>query len=443
MRYVVDLHSHSGYAGGVGNISLEGVADAMAVKGINAFGVGDCLQPAWRQTLADTLEAKEPGLYALRGAEGARQPARFVLQTEIIITSPIRSGGRKGTHVVLTFPDFRAVDKAIGLLRGWEVKIDMGRPFVKCLDADDVAEKCSALMAIDPTVMIIPAHVLTPQGVFGSDHPVDSLAEVFGGFAARIRAVETGLSSDPELLAILPELDDKTLISNSDCHSGALNRVGREFTVLEVDTPSYSDIVAGINAGKVIYTAEFNPAEGRYFLTGHKPGLERHGKAYCYYSPDRTPPDGLCPICGKSLTVGVLERALYLSKIQSPAGKARIPGETPARQRGVRLVPLVEVIAAGTGTKNVSGKKVLALFAQVISRVGTETTLWEMTPDEIERELTAYIPDAALRAILAVRSGDFSFQPGFDGEYGGLRLGKRIDWFGHEKVVRETRLSRP
>ncbi len=436
MRYVVDLHSHSGYAGGVGNISLENVADTMVKKGINAFGVGDCLQPAWRESLEKKFVEKEPGLFALQGTAGDRASARFVLQTEIIITSPVSSGGRKITHTVLLFPDFRSVDKAIEYLLGWDVKVGIGRPFIKCEDAADVAEKCSALADIDPTVMIIPAHVLMPQGIYGSDNPVDSIADVYGQFSPRITAVETGLSADPELLAMLPELDTRTLVSNSDCHSGALNRVGREFTVLDVSEISYAGIATAIREGKILYTAEFNPAEGRYFLTGHKAGLDRHGKDYCYFSPDQTPTDGLCPICGKALTIGVLERILELSKIQSVDGKGRLPDQVTPRQKALRLAPLVEVLAAGLGVRSVSSKKILALFDKIIAKVGTEAELWELSPQDIERDFSAVLPPNVLNAVLAVRNGNFSFQPGFDGTYGELKLNEDIGWFGHSQVKR-------
>ncbi|MDR1611988.1 MAG: endonuclease Q family protein [Planctomycetota bacterium] len=435
MRYVVDLHSHSGYAGGVGDISLAAVARTMAVKGIDAFGVGDCLHPGWREALSASLVEREEGLFALGDAPGALKAARFVLQTEVIITSAAPLGGRKGTHVVLTFPNFAVVDRAIALLRRWRVKIDIGRPFIKCGDAGDVGQRCAELAALDPGVMIVPAHVLTPQGVFGSDHPVDSLRDVFGSYASEIAAVETGLSADPELLALLPELDDMTLLSNSDCHSGALNRVGREFTALEVASPGYPGIVEAIRRKQVAYTAEFNPAEGRYFLTGHKAGLERHGGAYCFFSPDKTPKDGLCPICGKKLTIGVLERILRLSRVQSPDGKGRSAEDTPPRQRAVRLVPLVEVIAAGLGVRNVSSKKAAQVFSAVTGIFGTELELWEQPSDAIARELAGKIPDPALAAILQVRNGDFSFRPGFDGVYGGLVLGEKIDWYGHAEVV--------
>lgn len=436
MRYVADLHSHSGYAGGVGDISLESVAATMAKKGINAFGVGDCLQPAWREKLAGLLEEREPGLYALANAEGPLAAARFVMQTEVIFTSAVPSGGRKGTHVVLLFPNLAAVDAGIRLLRDWEVKLDMGRPFIKCDDADRVAERCRAFAAIDPDVMAIPAHVMTPQGVYGEDHPVDRLADVFGEFAADIVAVETGLSADPALLALLPELDGKTLISNSDCHSGALNRVGREFTVLEIDRPSYREIAAALRGGKIRYTAEFNPAEGRYFLTGHRAGLAGHGAAYCYFSPGMAPEGDICPICGKKLTVGVLDRLLHLSRVQSPDGEGRELGKTAPRQASRALVPLVEVVAAGLGVKNAASRKVTAIFDAIVAHVGTEADLWELTPEEMEKELAARIPEKALAAVRQVGAGDFSFVPGFDGTYGELRLGEEIGWFGHRAVVR-------
>lgn len=436
MRYVVDLHSHSGYAGGVGDISLETVAVTMARKGIHVFGVGDCLQPAWRERLESLLKTnkKEPGLFALDGAPAGTRAARFVLQTEVIFTNPVASGGRKGTHVVLLFPDFAAADDAIRLLRKWEVKLDMGRPFIKADSPDAVADRCRAFKAIDPSVMIIPAHVMTPQGVYGSDHPVDGLAEVFGDFAGEITTVETGLSADPALLALLPELDGRTFISNSDCHSGALNRVGREFTALDVAAPSYGEIVSALRGRRVLFTAEFNPAEGRYFLTGHRAGLERHGGAYCYFSPDRVPADGRCPICGKRLTVGVLDRLLYLSKKQSADGRGRALGSVQSPQKARALIPLVEVIAAGLGVKSVSSRKVIASYDAILHAVGTEMDLWDLAVPDMEKALRDIAPAKVLTAIAQVTSGDFSFRPGFDGQYGGLCLGEQIGWFGHDVV---------
>lgn len=433
MHLVVDLHSHSGHAGGVGNVSLPEVARTMAWKGIHVFGTGDCLQAEHLAALEAGLAEREPGLFALEGAAADLRSARFCLQTEIIITCPVPSGGRKGTHVILLFPSFGAARAARVHLERWAVKLGMGRPFLKCDSAADVADKLATLVAIDESIEVIPAHVMTPQGIYGSDHPVERMAEVFGPFAERIGVVETGLSADPRILRLLPELDARTLLSNSDCHSAALNRVGREYTTLQVERASYPEMIAALRARRVVRTAEFTPAEGRYFLTGHRAGKQGHGpEAYCYFSPDRTPADGRCPICGKALTIGVLERALHLSEAQ---GGGRALDELPPTQEAVTMVPLVEVIAAGLGVKSVSSKKILGPFHRIMEICGTETAVWEQAPADLEAALGDALPAPVLAAVLAVRRGDFSFQPlGYDGVYGALALDTECDWFGHAVI---------
>lgn len=433
MELTVDLHSHSGHAGGVGNISLAAVAQTMRQKGIQVFGTGDCLQPQWLEDLETLLKPAETGLFFLESPPEGCASARFCLQSEIIITCDVPSGGRKGTHVVLLFPGFAAAKDALKHLQNWGVKINMGRPFVKCNDAEHVAEFFTKLVAIDESILVIPAHVLTPQGIYGSDHPVERLADVFGTFEARIRAIETGLSADPEILALIPELDNRTLLSNSDCHSAALNRVGREYTVLQTQSISYPDIAEAIVGKQVIHTAEFNPAEGRYFLTGHRGGCRTHAEeAYCYFSPDCVPAGNHCPICGKSLTVGVLQRALEISAAQ---GADRDFSTIQPRQQAIHMVPLVEVIAAGLGVKSVASKKVTKNFHAVLEQIPTEAVLWSCDTKEIESRLGDSIPRPILEAILQVKRGEFTFEPlGFDGEYGALALGKQSEWFGHRVV---------
>ena len=139
----------------------------------------------------------------------------------------------------------------------------------------------------------------------------ESIDEFFGESSSYIHAVETGLSADPMILGMIPELDNRTLISNSDCHSGASHRLGREFTTLDIKEKTYRGIIDAIRNGKVIRTAEFNPAEGRYFLTGHRGDKKGHEGVACSFSPSFAPADNICPICSKKLTIGVLQRSLY------------------------------------------------------------------------------------------------------------------------------------
>ncbi len=427
MKLTADLHSHSGHAGGVGSISLEGIAETMKLKGIDVFGSGDCLQPEWNKFLKDNFTAAEKGLFKIKESENAR----FLLQTEIIITSPARYGGRKTVHTILLFPTFEATKKAMALLKGWEVKINMGRPFLKCDSSEDVSEKMFSLTGIAPEILVIPAHVLTPQGVYGPERPVTFLADFYGEFASEIYAVETGLSADPEILALIPELDNRALISNSDCHSAALNRVGREYTAYNVTEKSYHGIIEAIKTRSIAYTAEFTPSEGRYFLTGHREGVKGHKKGeYCYYSPDKSPE--FCPICSKPLTKGVLERALELGTLQ---GEPRTLKTITPKQKYLTLIPLTEAIAAGYKVKNSSSKKVLAEFERIIKLVGTEEALWTMDYKDIEEKLKEHAEDSTLAALKDIIDGNYSFTPlGFDGEYGTLELGKKEAWFGHSVV---------
>ncbi|MCK5063373.1 MAG: hypothetical protein KAR23_05590, partial [Candidatus Aenigmarchaeota archaeon] len=197
-----DLHSHSGYAGGVGQISLDDLEKTMDKKGIRVFGTGDCLHAEWRAFLKDNLIEKEDGLFSKKNNN-----ARFLLQTEVIFTAAIGSG-RKSVHTVLLFPSFESVDKVCGLLESMDVKNTIGRPFIKCEDSRDVGDKLCKILDVDEGIEAIPAHVMTPQGVYGSNNPVNYMKDFYGCSTERISAVETGLSADPEILSLIPELDN-------------------------------------------------------------------------------------------------------------------------------------------------------------------------------------------------------------------------------------------
>ena len=63
-------------------------------------------------------------------------------------------------------------------------------------------------------MVMIPAHAWTPWfGVFGSKGGYDTLEECFEDLTPHVRAIETGLSSDPLMNRRCSWLDDITLIS--------------------------------------------------------------------------------------------------------------------------------------------------------------------------------------------------------------------------------------
>ncbi len=425
MKINCDLHCHSGYAGGVGNISLVDIEKTMPLKGIDIVGTGDILQQQWLNTLKSSFIEKESGLFAT--APDAR--VRFLLQTEIIFTSPVGEG-RKMVHHVLLFPSFDSVDRCRRLMEKWNVKLNIGRPFVKCNGKDDIGGKLFDIHKIDPLIESIPAHVMTPDGIYGSKNPVTSMEQFYGEGMDLIYSVETGLSADPIILGQIPELDDFTLLSNSDAHSAQLHRMGREFTTLELRNVDFPGIIRAVRENHVYRTAEFNPMEGRYFLTGHRKGKKGHGDQYCIYSPGFTPHDAKCPICKKPLTVGVLARSQILKRAQG--GEDRDWGYLPKDSPDfVHMVPLVEIIAHSLSIRSSTSKRVIETYLDMIEHLGTECAMWFMDEAEIEKRLTGNVEENLLRNILMIKKGDFNFSPmGYDGAYGKLTIGERSDIFG-------------
>ena len=272
MKLAVDLHSHSGYAGGVGQIELNSVSATMKLKGIDVFGTGDCLFPRRTKELKEQLTETGEGLFSL-----PNDPSKFLLQTEVIFTVSLTGYKNKIiAHHVILFPDFESIAKADKLMKKWKMKNTIGRPFITCEIRKQLEERLFCLKNIHPNLEIIPAHVMTPDGIYGSKNNLSELSEFYGDFLPNIRVIETGLSADPQMLEKIPDLSQLTMISNSDCHSAALNRIGREFTILETDNVSYKSIIDSLRQNKVVLTAEFNPAEGRYYNTGHRANRTGH-----------------------------------------------------------------------------------------------------------------------------------------------------------------------
>lgn len=403
MRIAVDLHSHSGYAGGVGQIELSQVSHSMKLKGIDIFGTGDCLFPPRTQELQQQLQPCEEGCFALPG-----DSSRFILQTEVIFSTKISGYKNKIiAHHIILFPNFSAVHKMQNLLTKWGMKNTIGRPFITSDSVKKLQTQLEDIAAIDPLVEIIPAHVMTPDGILGSKNNLLTMQQFYRDFLPNIRIIETGLSADPKMLETIPDLAELTFISNSDCHSAALNRIGREFTVVEANEINYKSLIEALRANKIVFTAEFNPSEGRYFQTGHRANRKGHDGEN--YLPEIH--TSKCPICGKKIIPGVQERCYSLQD------NCIIP-----RHRNYRhLIPLVEVIAHSVGVKSVKSKKVIGIFNKLLQVYSSELELW--CSKTIKGDLSGLVPPTIISQIMAVQKGNFRFEPpGYDGLYGKLQI---------------------
>ena len=402
MRLITDLHIHSRWSRGCSKeLVLPKIAAACVRKGIALVGTGDCLHPAWRESIGQELAESGPGVFALR--EGA-SPTRFLLTTEIACIYS-RGGKVRRLHHVLMFPSLAALDRFIQALsdRGCNLKSD-GRPIVG-LDSEELLK---LLLEADSECLLIPAHAWTPWfSIFGSKSGFDSIEECFGQMAPHIPAIETGLSSDPPMNWRLSALDKILLVSNSDAHS--LDNLGREANVFEMDAPSFPElrrILVERDLSKFIETIEFFPEEGKYHVDGH-----RDCGFWC--EPAETKRlKGICPRCGKPLTIGVLNRVEELA--DRPPHPDRPPGAAPFRY----CVPLAEIVADCLGVGKASKRVKTVLDGLLRAGYGEFQILLDL-PDS---ELVKLAGDELASAILNMRSGQVEIRPGYDGEFGVVKV---------------------
>ena len=213
-----------------------------------------------------------------------------------------KDGKVRKVHLLLVLPDLEAAQRLSQRLGRLGNVASDGRPILG-LDARFVLE---LVLEIDPQALVIPAHIWTPWfSVLGSKSGFDSLEECFEASTAHIYAVETGLSSDPAMNWRVSGLDRFALVSNSDAHSP--QKLAREANIFHV-APTYPDLARALRTREGFGgTLEFFPQEGKYHLDGHRHcGLR--------LEPEEAKRlGGLCPQCGKPLTLGVVHRVLDLA----------------------------------------------------------------------------------------------------------------------------------
>ena len=263
-----------------------------------------------------------------------------------------------------------------------------------------------ALLNISPDIFIIPAHIWTPWfSLFGANSGFDSLEECFGDLKDKFFAVETGLSSDPSMNWLWSCLDNYTLVSNSDAHSPS--RLGREVNVFKEDLNYYQlrDVLKNKDKKKFLYTIEFYPQEGKYHFDGHRKCGVRLSPKEARFN------NNLCPVCSRNLTIGVLHRIEALSD----RDEGYVPDDAIPYKR---LIPLEEVIAEakGCGRDTVGVKNE---YRRLCNIFGNEFEILLNTPID---ELKNNTEDKIAIAIDRVRRGDVVINPGFDGEFGKVKI---------------------
>lgn len=432
MQYIADLHIHSRFSRGTSkSLSLALLATWAKIKGVSILGTGDFTHPGWMNELKGGLEPAEPGLYKMTDSVNS---TRFLLTSEISLvysqkekSTNVPQGLQGGAikkdahkvHILVMAPTFQEADKIINQL-SWvgNLKSD-GRPILG-LEAEEFVKM---VFEASPYAMVVPAHIWTPWfSLFGSRSGYDSIVECFGPQTEHIFALETGLSSDPAMNWMVPQLDKYTLISNSDAHS--CQKIAREANIFEGTELSYKNLRDAIKAGgkasgnsklQMKSTIEFFPEEGKYHYDGHREHNIR-------FSPEESAlHNNICPVCGKPLTIGVLNRVEQLASGQKLGRKPE--GALPF----VSLVPLSQIIAQALSLESDTGKAVEQEYQKIISIFKTELdVLLNVGYEDMSH---AGINPKVIEGILKVRQQRLYIDPGYDGEYGHVKI-----WEDEEKA---------
>ena len=407
MKIIADLHIHSRFSMAT---SKEGTPENLDFwarkKGISLIGTGDFTHPVWREELKERLVSEGNGLYRLRDAYVKEESRKFPGEgTRFVVSGEISSiykknGKTRKVHNVILLPSLEAADAMAQRLEKIGNIHSDGRPILG-LDSHDLLEM---MLDVCPEGILIPAHIWTPHfSVLGAKSGFDSVEECFEELAPYIHALETGLSSDPAMNWRISKLDRYQLVSNSDAHSPS--KLGREANLLDIDC-SYEGLYRAIQTGEGLEgTVEFFPEEGKYHFDGHR----KCGVSLSPVEAERL--GGICPVCGKKLTMGVDHRVEQLA--DRAEGFVKKDGK-----KYESLVPLPEVISACMGYSTAS-KKVQGCFEQMIQTLGTEFDILRNVPSE---DIKSCAGERIAEGIENVRTGNVKRIPGYDGEYGKIEL---------------------
>jgi uncharacterized protein (TIGR00375 family) len=397
---MADLHVHSKHSRATSKeMGLEALAYWGKLKGIKLVATGDFTHPVYFSEIKAKLQETADGIYCLK--EGTNE-TNFILVTEV---SNMFTQGRKTnrrTHTLIFAPSIEVVERINNALTRLGKLGSDGRPIFSF----PVKDLVKIILDISEDCLLVPAHAWTPWfSVFGANSGFDSLEECFEEQTRHISAIETGLSSDPEMNWRLSALDNITLISNSDAHSPS--KIGREANCFAcaLEYPEICRCIKEKDPTGLLFTVEFFPEEGKYHYDGHRNCnvllAPYQSRAY----------DNICPVCGKRLTVGVMHRVEELAD--------REEGFVPAKAiPSIHLIPLEEIIAEalgqGVGTKGVDRE-----YMRLVEKGGSEfAILLDLPPGEIEKIAHPRVYEG----IIHVRKGELDITPGHDGVYGKISI---------------------
>ncbi|MFW9894321.1 MAG: endonuclease Q family protein [Candidatus Thorarchaeota archaeon] len=428
-----DLHIHSPHSIAVSkSLNLDTMLETCKKKGLNILGTGDILQPTWLKYMESNLQNKNDGSFSYKDVY-------FILQTEIEDIESI--------HHVILFPDFSSVREIQKKLKPFSKNIlDEwgGRPRVN-LSPSGLVDIISDLGGI-----VGPAHAFTPFKAIFRQGKFETIQDCYQDSAKKVYFLELGLSANTDLADKLGCLSNISFLSNSDAHSQDPRSLGREFNRLDLDNPSFEELLLALrrkDGRKIVLNVGLNPKLGKYynmfcnkcrrrviFKKSKKPGISifsQYSKTEDFVVYNSDDPDiarkqyidqvaknkMVCPACKEEknknfkVKLGVSER---IEKISTTA----VSKHPDHRPKYIDAIPLVDIIRSVKGIKSATSKVVLNTYNKMIQDLGKEfKILIDLPLNEIEK-----FDSVIALVIKGLRNNEIEYIPGGGGTYGQINL---------------------
>lgn len=390
--FFLDLHVHIGRDSDGKAVKITAspqltlpniLRECLERKGLEMVGIVDC---GSKGVLADLKKLVASGELVELEKGGWRYQERLTLFAGVELETMEDNGGR--AHHLCYFPNLTKLEDFAGFI--WQkIKNNQLSSQVCYLSAHRLLREVKKREGL-----FIPAHVFTPyKSLYGNCTAF--LEEVFGKDVGEVKALELGLSADREMALLLPELTERIFLANSDAHS--LDKIGREYNQVEVETPCFADLAALLRGqkGRVIANYGMDPKLGKY----HRSFCHK-----CNQSLLQTPPVFSCPVCGEKndFVLGVLDRIMSIAKLQQ--AKKLLPKEQQKQGKYCYQVPLNFIPGLGKKTKE-----------KLLKQFGTEMAILHWVNAE---ELSEIVGEKLASLIIRGRRGELQMMPGGGGIYG-------------------------
>jgi len=387
-EYFADLHIHIGGGSDGSPVKITAsrklnfpniLKEAAFKKGLDLIGIIDCASPV---VLNDIDEMMKDGRMQELEKGGILFSEQLLVLPGAEIESREENGGQ--VHYMAFFPKIKNIKEFSLTMENYITNISLSSQAAS-LTGKEIFKIVSYHGGI-----LIPAHIFTPHKSFYG-RAFDSYSEIFSDDEwDEIPAVELGLSADTDMADLLPELKEKSFLSNSDAHS--LPKIAREYNILELEELNYEEFVKALkrDSGRgVKKNFGLNPELGKY----HRSHCENCDRIFSKEEAVLK-----CPECSEEkMIVGVKDRILDIAPRKEPKSPEH-------RGEYIYQVPLLDIPGIGSKTAE-----------KLFDNCGTEMDiLHNLTPEELNNCTNSRV----YKKLMKAREGDFSFQSGGGGTYG-------------------------